>query len=105
MDLTDVTEQPSEEQYVYYISILQSNYKSVVNKINEINDLIQKREENKQFYVDDDVSIKQEIVPIEIQDKVGRLSFMCQELDQMLDIVSGLTPTTEVEHENVIKLY
>lgn len=105
MDLTDVTEQPSEEQYVYYISILQSNYKSVVNKINEINDLIQKQEENKQFYGNDDISIKQEIVPIEIQDKVGRLSFMCQELDQMLDIVSGLTPTTEVEHENVIKLY
>lgn len=105
MDLTDVTEQPSEEQYVYYISNLQSNYKSVVNKINEINDLIQKQEENKQFYGNDDISIKQEIVPIEIQDKVGRLSFMCQELDQMLDIVSGLTPTTEVEHENVIKLY
>lgn len=105
MDLTDVTEQPSEEQYVYYISILQSNYKSVVNKINEINDLIQKQEENKQFYGNDDISIKQEIVPIEIQDKIGRLSFMCQELDQMLDIVSGLTPTTEVEHENVIKLY
>lgn len=105
MDLTDVTEQPSEEQYVYYISILQSDYKSVVNKINEINDLIQKQEENKQFYGNDDISIKQEIVPIEIQDKVGRLSFMCQELDQMLDIVSGLTPTTEVEHENVIKLY
>lgn len=105
MDLTEVTEQPSEEQYVYYISILQSQYQSVINKINEINDLIQKREENKQFYGNDDVSIKQEIVPIEIQDKVGRLSFMCQELDQMLDIVSGLTPTTEVEHENVIKLY
>ena len=105
MGLTEMTEQPSEEQYVYYISILQSQYQSIINKINEINDLIQKREENKQFYVDDDISIKQEIVPIEIQDKVGRLSFMCQELDQMLDIVSGLTPTTEVEHENVIKLY
>ena len=105
MDLTEMTEQQSEEQYVYYISILQSNCKSVVNKINEINDLIQKQEENKQFYGNDDISIKQEIVPIEIQDKVGRLSFMCQELDQMLDIVSGLTPTTEVEHENVIKLY
>lgn len=99
-------EQPSEQLYKDYIEQLTNTYNSIINNINEINDLIQKRDQNKTFDASQDEMLQNQlIIPQEVEDKIGHLSFVCNELDQVLDYIPGIKATTKEEKDNVKKLY
>jgi hypothetical protein len=105
IDNIELQDYDSIQTYSDYVNTLHARYDSLIDRINEMKNLINRNENVYEDAWNSQISSQsQEDISVDSNALYDRLHNVCQELDSQLDIIPDLKVTTQEERNNIQRL-
>ena len=105
IDNIELQNYDSIQTYSDYVNTLHARYDSLIDRINDMKNLINRNENVYEDAWNSQISSQsQEDISVDSNELYDRLHNVCQELDSQLDIIPDLKVTTQEERNNIQRL-